>query len=317
MVVKRDFSLMYANLAAIRFLGRPISEVVDFSSFFPTLDKVSFAHSFSSIFSTASSFSFSVRDRRTVFNLQLSPLLNPMGQVEAAFSVFLEQSPPPDSLDPFSSKLLAWVSQVESAREQDKAKISRAIHDELGQALTCISMDVSFLSKHLEQISQETRVRFESLGQQIKETIQTVRRISSSLRPSVLDDFGLPAAIEWLASEFESHNKISCHVETSGEFLFDTDFSTFIFRLCEEVLSDISLRVDVKHISFRLTHSANVLGLSIHDDGREMQLEDSVDALPEKFSLGDRISLLGGSLEMICDPLFGMTRIFRFPYPAK
>ena len=140
-----------------------------------------------------------------------------------------------------SREQLRELSQfLESVREEERTKMAREIHDELGQSLTALKFDLSWLSgrfpQELEQLSERTR----SMGELIDGAIQTVKRLSAELRPGVLDDLGLVDAIQWQAQDFSKRTDIKTKFTTDSEAIsLDRERSTALFRICQEALTNI------------------------------------------------------------------------------
>jgi len=129
-------------------------------------------------------------------------------------------------------KLRKLSSHLEIIREEERTNIAREIHDELGQQLTGLKMDASFLSKKIPATDKATRDRIAGMMTLIDDTVKTVQRISSELRPGILDDLGLIDAIDWQSQEFQKRTGTSCIFTTSlSEMKFDRDLATGIFRI--------------------------------------------------------------------------------------
>ena len=105
-------------------------------------------------------------------------------------------------------QLRKLATHLQTAQEEERGRISREIHDVLGQELTGIKMDLSRLNKEIDSISDTGKQRLDSLNKLIDSTIQSVRRISAELRPGILDDLGLISAMEWFGEEFENRTNI-------------------------------------------------------------------------------------------------------------
>src|SRR5207248_4967673 len=122
--------------------------------------------------------------------------------------------------------------------EEERTKVAREIHDELGQALTAIKIDLSSL---IHGLPTEMKQRAEPILKEVDEAIQSVRRISTELRPGILDDLGLVAAIEWAAEEFQSRIGIQCKVSVpDGAIGRPTERTTGLFRIFQETLTNIA-----------------------------------------------------------------------------
>jgi two-component system sensor histidine kinase UhpB len=211
-------------------------------------------------------------------------------------------------------QLRALAAHVESVREQERVRIAREIHDELGQSLTCMGMDLAFLDKHIDPQDKEATARVAALVELVKDTIRCVRRISSELRPSILDDLGLGAAIEWLAHDFETRTHITCKVEVPEDLSLPFDRATPLFRICQEALTNVTRHASATHVDIRLTCSDATIDLAIHDNGRgitdeEIQRHGSLGLLGMK----ERVSILGGSLEVVGRPGEGTTLAVQIP----
>src|SRR5262249_2958878 len=132
-------------------------------------------------------------------------------------------------------QLRALSVYLQSVREEERTRIAREVHDELGQALTSCKLDLSWIASRLPSDLKPLLEKPQSLTAHIDSTIQTVRRISSELRPGVLDHLGLVAAIEWQANEFQNRTGIRCDVRADvQEPLPDQNLSTTFFRIFQE-----------------------------------------------------------------------------------
>ena len=211
-------------------------------------------------------------------------------------------------------QLRALAAHVESVREQERVRIAREIHDELGQSLTCMGMDLAFLDKQVGTDNKEAAARVAALVGLVKETIRCVRRISSELRPSILDDLGLGAAIEWLAHDFEARTQIACSVQVPEDLSLPFDLATPLFRVCQEALTNVTRHAQASHVSIALTCSNTEISLTVADDGRgiteeEVQRHGSLGLLGMK----ERVAILGGTLDVQGRPGQGTTLAIRIP----
>jgi signal transduction histidine kinase len=176
-------------------------------------------------------------------------------------------------------------AHIQDMQEEERVRIAREVHDELGQSLTALKMDVSMLRKQLPEIAndrssaEETDRRLVGMLDLVNGTIRTVQRISSELRPSVLDDLGLSAAIEWQAREFEKRSAIRCALDLPAKDLgLSTPQTTAIFRIFQETLTNVARHAGARKIEVELRRvddrSAGGNGqirrtvlLRVHDDG--------------------------------------------------
>ena len=211
-------------------------------------------------------------------------------------------------------QLRALAAHVESVREQERVRIAREIHDELGQSLTCMGMDLAFLDKQIDPDNKEAAARVAALVELVKDTIRCVRRISSELRPSILDDLGLSAAIEWLAHDFEAHTQISCTIEVPEDLSLPFELATPLFRVCQEALTNVTRHASASSVTIRLVCSSSHISITIKDNGRGIT-EDEIKRHGSLGLLGmkERIAILGGTLVVEGKPGEGTTLAIQIP----
>ena len=215
-------------------------------------------------------------------------------------------------------QLRALAAHVESVREDERVRIAREIHDELGQALTCMSMDLAFLEKQLPKGNQRAAARVAALMDLVKETIKTVRRISSELRPSILDDLGLAAALEWLGRDFEARTGLKCTVSVPNSISLSPQRAIVLFRMCQEALTNVARHAKATRVSIDLVEADNQLTLEVRDNGRgiseqELEGQNSLGLL----GLRERAALLGGSATVTGEPGRGTSVVIQVPLKEK
>ena len=165
-------------------------------------------------------------------------------------------------------QLRALAARLQSVREEERAYISREIHDELGQACTAIKMDLALISRKLTNRQTKLQAKVESSIQLVDSTIGTLRRIASELRPRTLDDLGLPAALEAQAQEFEGRTGIHCSVTLPPEpLMLDTDRSTAIFRIFQESLTNVARHAHATRVEARLHLENDRIVFEVFDNG--------------------------------------------------
>ncbi|MGB2845452.1 MAG: sensor histidine kinase, partial [Candidatus Aminicenantaceae bacterium] len=193
------------------------------------------------------------------------------------------------------------AAHLQSAREEERTLIAREIHDELGQALTALKMDLSLLTSKLPKYQKPLLSRAKSMTSLLDETIQTVKKLYTELRPSMLDDLGLAAAIEWQTEEFQSRTGIKCEVKIEPkEPILDKESSTAIFRIFQEALTNVARHTDASEIKVNLTEKAKVLELRVRDNGGGITGEKIHD--PQSYGLigiRERAQFLGGEAKII------------------
>jgi len=207
-------------------------------------------------------------------------------------------------------------THLQAAREVERARISREIHDELGGTLTGLKMDVARLAKGADALTpDEVRRRTAEISALIDSTVQTVRRIASDLRPGILDDFGLAAAIEWQLQEFCGRVGLECEFEANiDELDLDPASSTAVFRLFQETLTNVARHAQATRVTAELEVTDDELRLQVRDNGRGI----STTEIGNSKSLGllgmrERVQQLNGQLSISGAPGQGTTVLIRVP----
>jgi signal transduction histidine kinase len=199
-------------------------------------------------------------------------------------------------------KLRALASHLQSVREEERIHIAREIHDELGQALTALKFDIAALAKGCKTDDAVTVAEKSSASAQaIDRIINSVRRIASGLRPEVLDEIGLGAAIDWQAREFQRRTGIRCHVELPPRFEDpDQERSTAIFRIFQELLTNVARHANATRVEVKLEeHDGDGLRMTVVDNGRGVKPAE----LESPTSLGflglrERVLAFAGALDV-------------------
>jgi signal transduction histidine kinase len=167
------------------------------------------------------------------------------------------------------------AANVESAREEERTRIAREIHDELGQAMTALKMDVSWLEKKALSDPALLAEKTQEMIQLIDDTIRTIRRIATELRPGVLDNLGIQAAIEWQAQEFGRHTGIACSLAFSPKSVTLDDLrSTALFRILQETLTNVARHAGATAVQIALQVDASNAILEVRDNGKGFSADD-------------------------------------------
>ena len=218
------------------------------------------------------------------------------------------------------SQLRALAARVQRAREEEGMRIARELHDQLGRCLTSIKMDLLWIEKtvtrHLadediHSINEKTRMMLEA----VDETVTVVRRISTELRPGILDDLGLAAAVEWQAKDFQRRTGVSCILEiTEEELELSRDQATAFFRIFQEILTNVTRHARASKIWVHLETRDGIVVLEVEDDGVGI----SPDAASQPHALGlagmrERAAIFGGHVEIGGMPGKGTTVIVCMP----
>ncbi|HZR47605.1 MAG TPA: PAS domain S-box protein, partial [Candidatus Manganitrophaceae bacterium] len=204
---------------------------------------------------------------------------------------------------------------LQTILEKERTRISREIHDELGQQLTILKMELACLGRRLAGKENSLSERIESMNSLVEMTIKSVRKISTEIRPWVLDDLGLTAAIEWQVEEFKSRTGLQCRFSARPEEItLDPERSTAVFRIFQETLTNIVRHAGADAIVIRLEKRDDHLILEVRDNGRGI----TEDQIAHSRSLGllgirERALLWGGSVQIQGAPGKGTKVSVRIP----
>lgn len=186
-----------------------------------------------------------------------------------------------------------------SIREEEKSRIARELHDDLGQQLTALKMDVSSLEL-APGTDADARAQLRGMQRLIDATVASMRRIAADLRPVMLDDLGLVPAIEWLVNDFTNRYGIQVQSRIDGMLTdFSRDSSTAIFRIVQEALTNVARHSNASHVELELRHEADWCVVRITDDGQGAN--QRADARQKSFGLigiRERVHQLNGSVSI-------------------
>lgn len=212
----------------------------------------------------------------------------------------LERLRAEDRLRRSHAQLRALSTHLQNIREEERTRISREVHDELGQALTRLKMDLSQFLLKLPETEHGLLKKVRAMCSDIDSTIQTVRRISTELRPGILDNLGLAAAIEWQAQDFQQRTGIRCffHIQTRGEPL-DNEINTTVFRIFQETLTNVIRHAEATRIDIMLKQSEREVILEVKDNGKGIEPEEIVDVKSIGIlGMKERANLLDGDVNI-------------------
>jgi len=208
-------------------------------------------------------------------------------------------------------------ARVLEAREDEKTRIARELHDELGQLLTALKMDLAWLRERLPAADGELAARAATMGALLDRTVASTRRISADLRPLMLDDLGLADAATWLVNDFANRSGIACEIEVAGDGAFagvDGHVATAIYRAVQESLTNIAKHARASHAWVALNAADGQVYFEVEDDGRGIAAGDA----DKQRALGlkgmrERVAYLGGTLEVTRAPRGGTRVSARVP----
>lgn len=216
--------------------------------------------------------------------------------------------------------LRALTARMNAAREEERLRIARAVHDDLGHAFADLKLDLAWLDRRLEQQGLDRRSgprrRIAAMGARAGEHLAAVRRIAADLRPAVLDAFGLPEAIEWAARQFESRTRIPCSLDLKPlPAPPDDRRATALFRIFQEILSNVARHAGATSVRIRLAAVGETAVLYVADNGRGITAAETDD--PRSMGLlgmRERAMEHGGAVVLEGAPGAGTTVTVTLPW---
>jgi PAS domain S-box-containing protein len=212
-------------------------------------------------------------------------------------------------------ELAAFAAEASGVREQEKARIARELHDELAQALTALKMDTTWLIANPEE-REAGHAKLTGMLSLLDHAVASTRRIAADLRPLVLDDLGLLAALEWLAQSFTQRTGVPCRMELDESLDLQEPFATAVFRIVQESLANVGKHAQAHHVDVRLAQAGEEVVLVVKDDGIGFQTSDP--RKPQSIGLvglRERARLLRGSVAIQSEPGKGTRVEARLPLP--
>jgi len=211
------------------------------------------------------------------------------------------------------------LGHVEKVREEERKRIAAEIHDELGQLLTAMKMDVVWLAKRIPADQNLMLDKAQSMRQLVDMTIQSVKRISAELRPHVLDNLGLVAAIDWQVTQIKEVTDIDCRfTSTLADDATDQDTSVALFRIFQEAVTNAIRHARASKIKIELKKKREQVVLSVQDNGRGIKHSEITDA--KSFGLigiKERAHALGGEVDIVGRPNRGTVVTATIPMKMK
>jgi signal transduction histidine kinase len=204
--------------------------------------------------------------------------------------------------------------RLATGQEEDRARIARELHDELGVGLTCLKIDLSRVTTIVgDNICDDAHAKLDdkvrSMIEQVDGTIAAVQRLVTQLRPALLDDLGLVAAIEWQSQDFQKRTGIPCTCVTSADDIaMEPDLATALFRICQEALTNTARHAQATAVTIKLESRDDFLQLVVADNG--VGIPDRMAS--DRRSLGligmrERAALFGGDITIQGQPQKGTT----------
>lgn len=237
------------------------------------------------------------------------------GYITATSRDITERMKAERSLSEKNTQLKMLSSYLQTIREDERGHIAREIHDELGQQLTGIKMDLSWVYKKLEPSDTEIKVKLSGLIELVNETVKTIRRISSDLRPPILDSLGLLAAIEWQCQELERRSGISCVlVKNVDDLIIPDEIAMGVFRIIQEAFTNISRHSQATEVGVEVAGSPIRWRITISDNGVGFakSLRGDIKTLG-LIGMQERASMIGGTIRIDSHPGKGTELHLEFP----
>jgi PAS domain S-box-containing protein len=218
-----------------------------------------------------------------------------------------------DELKITSEKLRQLTDLSQKIREEESTRIAREIHDELGQQLSSLKINISWLHKKADKSDSLLKEKMDDIIHLIDESLKTVRKIASKLRPVILDDLGLNATLEWQLEQFAKRNEVKYRFNST---LNDTDIekntATGIYRVCQEALNNIARYANAGEVIINLEQQNEFIILQIKDDGVGFNPAENKNTLG-LLGMKERAIMLGGSLEIESQKNKGTNLILKIP----
>jgi signal transduction histidine kinase len=207
---------------------------------------------------------------------------------------------PENTLDYSEAQLRNLSAHLHSLWERDRTRLSREINEELGQILSILKFDLDWVKENLNEDQKAVQNKVQSMSSLIASVIEWVRRISQELRPSLLDNLGLIAALEWELNEFKKRTGINCEFSTNqSEIKLDEQTSIAIFRIAQEFLNNIFMNNQGVSITVLLNVKKNWIVLTLGDKGASVSKGKLIDQRSIGFlSIQERVRYLNGRINI-------------------
>jgi two-component system sensor kinase len=206
-------------------------------------------------------------------------------------------------------QLRAVSSALESVRENERRRLAQELHDELGQLLTALRMDLGLHRQRLPADQESLRASVDRMEALTDRLVHSVRRIATDLRPRMLDELGLIPALEWLTGEFSTHGGVHCSFKTDEKHLAMADaVATALYRITQEALTNVAKHARATTVCVELRCAGDRLALLIRDNG--VGLPEEGPGKTSSFGLlgiRERAHSIGGALEILSRPSEGTT----------
>ncbi|MFH0878395.1 MAG: PAS domain S-box protein [Lentisphaerota bacterium] len=324
-VIDNDTCTTFVNLHMAEILGYRVEDMLG-KSLFDFMDEQGRAIAQANVerrkagISEQHDFEFIRRDGSRVYTtVATAPLLDEKGQYRGALagvSDITDRKRMEDALKSNEQHLRELTAHLQVVREQEGRRIAVRIHDELGQALTALKMDISWIETNADKGGGALLDRISGMKSLMDTTIKSVQRISMELRPSILDDLGLASAIEWYRNEFAARTGLACRFSSSPEDMdVNKDIATTLYRIVQEALTNIARHARATRVDIDLCLTDQDIELTVADDGAGLSEAQAVS--PCSFGLiqiRERAMTHGGKAEFESMP--GRGTVVRVSIPV-
>ena len=248
-----------------------------------------------------------------------APILNQAGKVIGTTGIardITERKKANEALKESQEQLRTLSAHLHDLQEEERSRLSREINEELGQILSILKFDLDWVEKNLARNDKAVQEKIQSMSKLIAAVIEWVRRISQELRPSMLDTLGLIPAMEWELNEFQKRTSISCKLDVNGtEVELDEQIATGLFRILQEVLSNVFMHSQAKCVNVSLNMKKSWLILSVRDNGVGIPDRKIIDKRSiGLFSIQERVRFLNGKIQIIGKKNLGTIVTVELPY---
>jgi PAS domain S-box-containing protein len=215
------------------------------------------------------------------------------------------------------ARLRELAAFLQTVREEERTRIARELHDELGQALTALRLDLGWLRGKCGSLGAPAAERVSSAFSVVEQSIVSLRRISEDLRPAMLDSLGLAAAVEHHVTQFEQRSGIKCRLTMNREeFDLDGSVATAVFRIVQEALTNVARHAQATEVSVSLNETDEGIELAVTDNGRGLAATENKKTFG-LLGMRERITILGGSFDIVSQPGQGTRISCRLPLQRK
>lgn len=197
---------------------------------------------------------------------------------------------------------------LQTVREDERKRIARELHDELGQTMTALRFDLNWISRHLNAQDNLASDKISSMNTMVNQTVDSIRRIAEDLRPGMLDDLGLAAAIENHVAKFTERTGITCDLTMNqADFDLDDQVATALFRIVQESLTNVVRHSGASQVSIRLHELEDQMLLIVQDNGHGFQFGQDVNKKTYGLmGMRERVKMLDGTLDIFTEPGSGV-----------